>query len=323
MYFSCPFLFGILQRWPHLRRVSSITGLAIAATSLVTASFANEVWHLILSQGALYAIGGSLLYTPVIFYVDEWFVRRKGLAYGVMWAGTGTGGVIIPLIMNWGLGKYGFRIMLRAWSIVMVRMPSSFALEWIELTVCVYQVSLTAPLIYFVKPRLPISRTTGPRRVDFDFLKSSTFWILQGGNILESFGFFMPSIYLPCKHVLPTILMKTRNAHTFSLSLRPLNRPLFSSRYSDRVTPKLRVCCWCHSHRCTNRPSSCNHGNPYLDHRLRNRCLPRLGPCSLSARSVRLRPVVRHLCRWIHIDVDWLRSGDTKEVPQCGDGCGP
>lgn len=57
--------------------------------------------------------------------------------------------------------------------------------------------ALTAPLLYFVKPRLPVSRTTRSRPFDFSFLKSSTFGILQTGNIIESFGYFLPSIYLP------------------------------------------------------------------------------------------------------------------------------
>lgn len=41
-------------------------------------------------EGVLYAIGGSLLYSPAMFYVDEWFVKKKGLAFGVMWAGVGA-----------------------------------------------------------------------------------------------------------------------------------------------------------------------------------------------------------------------------------------
>jgi len=41
--------------------------------ALVAASFATEVWHLIVTQGFLYAIGGSLLYSPTMFYLDQWF----------------------------------------------------------------------------------------------------------------------------------------------------------------------------------------------------------------------------------------------------------
>jgi len=56
---------------------------------------------------------------------------------------------------------------------------------------------LSAPLLYYVKPRIPLSLSSRRRRFDFAFLRTSTFWILQTGNILESLGFFIPNIYLP------------------------------------------------------------------------------------------------------------------------------
>ena len=86
-------------------------------------------------------------------------------------------GVVIPFIMNWGLAKYGFRTMLRAWAVVLV--------------------VVSTPLLYFVKPRLPISMASRHRRFDFRFLRTPTFWMLQAGNILEGLGYFIPSIYLP------------------------------------------------------------------------------------------------------------------------------
>lgn len=76
-----------------------------------------------------------------------------------------------------GLSKYTFSTMLRAWVVALV--------------------ILAAPLLYFVKARIPLPLTSGPRRFDFAFVGTSTFWILQAGNIAESLGFFMPNIYLP------------------------------------------------------------------------------------------------------------------------------
>ena len=91
MYLGSPFSFALLQRFPHQRRFCAVAGLITMTVALVTSSFASRVWHLIITQGVLYAIGGSLLYTPTIIFLDEWFIARKGLAFGVMWAGTGNG----------------------------------------------------------------------------------------------------------------------------------------------------------------------------------------------------------------------------------------
>ena len=195
MYLGAPFSFALLQRYPLHRRRFAVAGLAIMIISLVASSFATRVSHLILTQGVLYAIGGSMLYTPTIIFLDEWFIARKGLAFGVMWAGTGNhppyapsdsrpgliiigfSGVCIPFLMNWGLNEYSFSTMLRVWSIILFL--------------------LVGPLLYFVKPRLPVSPTSHSRRLYWGFLRTSTFWILQTGNILESLGFFIPNIYLP------------------------------------------------------------------------------------------------------------------------------
>ncbi|KAJ6013880.1 hypothetical protein N7540_008471 [Penicillium herquei] len=48
-----------------------------------------------------------------------------------------------------------------------------------------------------MKPRIPVSSSASARRLDLSFLKMGTFWMLQAGNIIQSFGYFLPSTYLP------------------------------------------------------------------------------------------------------------------------------
>jgi hypothetical protein len=71
MYLIAPLTLYILEAWPSMRRISSVFGLLIVLTALVAASFSTRVWHLILTQGILYAVGGSFLYAPTMFYLDE------------------------------------------------------------------------------------------------------------------------------------------------------------------------------------------------------------------------------------------------------------
>ena len=177
MYLGLPFTFAIMQHWPRYRLFYAPSGVLIMGLALVISSFSTRVWQLIFTQGFLYALGGTLLYTPTISFLDEWFVRRKGFAYGVMWAGTGVGGICVPLIMNWGLDKYGHRIMLRAWAVALV--------------------TLASPFLFFIKPRVPLSTASRPRQLDMKFLRLPLFWALQAGNVLESLGFFIPNTWLP------------------------------------------------------------------------------------------------------------------------------
>lgn len=60
-------------------------GLIIMCLSLGLSSLSTTVPQLITSQGIFYAIGGAMCYSPAITFMDEWFVKRKGLAFGVMW----------------------------------------------------------------------------------------------------------------------------------------------------------------------------------------------------------------------------------------------
>ncbi len=58
--------------------------------SLVLASFATTVWQLILTQGVIFGTGGCLLLYTSIYFLDGWFVKRRGLAFGVLCTGNGT-----------------------------------------------------------------------------------------------------------------------------------------------------------------------------------------------------------------------------------------
>ena len=120
MYLAAPLTFAAFQHWPTFGRRGLFFGLPIIVAAVFLSSLATEVWHLVLTQGVLYAIGGCLLYYPIYNYIEEWFVRRRGFAYGIMWAGSGCGGLVGPLVLNWGLGRYGVKTFLRGWAIALV-----------------------------------------------------------------------------------------------------------------------------------------------------------------------------------------------------------
>ncbi|KAF7526428.1 hypothetical protein PCG10_004124 [Penicillium crustosum] len=178
MYLDLPLVFAAYRQWPKYQRFGCALGVLLMCAALGLSSLATNTNHLIVTQGIFYALGGSIAYAPCILLMEEWFDRRKGLAFGVMWAGTGIGGVVLPIVMEQLLGKYGFRITLRGFAVVLF--------------------ILTAPLVYFVKPRVPIpDNRPSPPAPNFRFMFTSTFAIFEFCNIVEALGFFLPSIYLP------------------------------------------------------------------------------------------------------------------------------
>lgn len=82
-----PVAFVLLQAIPRLKLWAAPIGFAIMCVALSMSSFATKTFHLVLSQGIAYGIGASLAYAPTIIFMDDWFVRRKGLAFGIMWVG--------------------------------------------------------------------------------------------------------------------------------------------------------------------------------------------------------------------------------------------
>lgn len=178
MYLMMPLTFTLLTRYPRLRPYCGPLGLAIAIGSLILSSFATKVWQLIATQGVLCAIGSGLLFSPTTLYLDEWFVAKKGVAYGIMWAGKSVAGVVLPFIMSALLERFGARATLQAWAVTLF--------------------ILTAPLLFFLKPRIPLSQRAviSQRPISWKFLKHSTFWMLQLGVFFQSLGYFIPNTYL-------------------------------------------------------------------------------------------------------------------------------
>lgn len=171
-----PVAFMTLHRYPHLRRWCGPLGLVVTIVSLVASAFVNTVGGLIATQGVMYAVGCGLLFSPISMYMDEWFVERKGMAHGVMWSGKGAVGVAMPFIFSALLEKFGLRATLLSWT---------FA-----------SAILTCPLLFFVKPRMPLPRSSQARPLSFKFLRHASFWMMQIGIAIQALGYIMPSTYM-------------------------------------------------------------------------------------------------------------------------------
>lgn len=109
--------------------------------------------------------------------VNEYWISRRGMAYGFLCGASGVSGAVLPIISETLLDKYGYKITLRAIAMALV--------------------VLTGPLIPFLKGRLPASEQSQVARTDWTFLRSPLFWIYSVSNVLQGLGYFLPSLYLP------------------------------------------------------------------------------------------------------------------------------
>lgn len=83
-YVLPPFLAPLIIRYPAQQRRLIWAGWVTCITALIASSFATKLWHLMMTQGLLYGIGYIMMFYPILSMMNEWFIERRGLAYGIM-----------------------------------------------------------------------------------------------------------------------------------------------------------------------------------------------------------------------------------------------
>ncbi|KAI0159981.1 major facilitator superfamily domain-containing protein [Hypoxylon sp. FL1284] len=177
MYIGTPIAFLLCRLYPRLGRWFTIIGIVINSAAMAISSICTTVPQLILTQGLMAGVGGCLAYAPCDLYIDEWFVKRKGLAYGIVFGATTFGGCVLPLVLNALLDAFGLETALQIWAGIVF--------------------ASTSPLAYFIKPRLPCSAASSVRHLDIRYFRSRAFTLHQIGNLIQSLGYFLPLVYLP------------------------------------------------------------------------------------------------------------------------------
>lgn len=150
---------------------------SICIIGLVLGSFASTLEVLILTQGVAYGIGFLIFYYPILSMVNEYWIARRGMAYGVLCGASGVSGSVMPFVLQALLARYGYRITLRC--------------------VAVALTLLTGPFIPLLKGRLPSSERGNVPRINWTFFQSPLFWVYSVSNLLQGLGYFFPSLYLP------------------------------------------------------------------------------------------------------------------------------
>lgn len=176
-FLGAPFAAPVVKRFHRFRRHMVAAGVAICILSLLLASFVNTVAGLMATQGILYGVGFLILYLPLLSMLNEWFVQKRGFAYGVLYAGGGFSGTGIPFLLEWLLSSYGRQTTLRI--------------------ACVAQFILVAPCLFLLKGRLPSSYHTAMQPIDLGFFRKPLFWVFSISNIFQGLAYYIPPLYLP------------------------------------------------------------------------------------------------------------------------------
>ncbi|BGP35981.1 hypothetical protein JCM10296v2_007833 [Rhodotorula toruloides] len=172
----------VFRRYPDWVKPILWGSAFVNCLAMLASSWATKVWHLILLQGVVLGLSGAVLYAPVLLWLNSWFHMRRGLASGIVFAGTGIGGLVFPFIISILLDRHGFATMCRVWAAI---------------TGAVYAVA-----VWLIRPRVPPTRPKGERGPwfatgDASFLKDPVVLMMTATSFVSSLAYFPVSLYLP------------------------------------------------------------------------------------------------------------------------------
>lgn len=191
-YLGAPFMTYLIRTFPKSQQFMIWFGWLLCIVALIGASFSNTVFGLVATQGALYSLGVTILYYPMMGMLNEWFILKRGLAFGIMSAATGVSGTGLPFVLETMLEKYGYKTTLRGVAIALA--------------------VLTGPVLPLLRGRLPSeplpsqsveepSEKEEPKEGELvdqkSYFKKPLFYFFAASILFQGLGFSFPSIFLP------------------------------------------------------------------------------------------------------------------------------
>ncbi len=86
-----------------------MVGIPLMGLGYIALSFINGILAFFFVYVFMIALGNSLgMSTPITAAAANWFNKRRGLAFGIMWSGVGLGGLFVPAV-GWLIESYGWR----------------------------------------------------------------------------------------------------------------------------------------------------------------------------------------------------------------------
>ncbi|XP_050028777.3 monocarboxylate transporter 12-like isoform X1 [Dermacentor andersoni] len=102
------FIVGPLAHWFNARPVI-IAGAVLSGAGAIFSSFATTIAFMTVTLGVIHAIGAGMVFIVAPTIISEHFVKNKGLAMGVNYAGITAGLFVFPKLLEYLTSTYGLR----------------------------------------------------------------------------------------------------------------------------------------------------------------------------------------------------------------------
>ena len=91
------------------RLVLAISG-PLTFAGFILSSRVDTFWHLYITYGIILSLGGSAVFTTILSTISRWFVKKRGLAIGLLTAGIACGMMVMPPLTEHLVANYGWRM---------------------------------------------------------------------------------------------------------------------------------------------------------------------------------------------------------------------
>ncbi|KAK4246648.1 putative monocarboxylate permease [Corynascus novoguineensis] len=166
---ACVWLAGVIgARW------SSLVGVVLFGASALVGSFTVANIAGLFVSGALYGLGGSLMYTMSNSLPVQWFDHRLGTANGVVKLGGGIGATVMALLVQLLIDRVG--------------------ISWTFRAMALASLVSGVPAALLIKERVPPSSSSA---IKLSLLGDPTYLLLFVAGFIGIFALYIPSFFLP------------------------------------------------------------------------------------------------------------------------------
>ncbi|CAO2656592.1 Nn.00g053950.m01.CDS01 [Neocucurbitaria sp. VM-36] len=141
---SVPLWSGAASDTGHFKLMLRL-GIGLWLLGIFMTSICEEYWQFLLAQGVCIGLANGCMFVPVISVVSTYFdATKRSFAIAVVLSGSGTGGLVIPIMLNrlidrigfgWALRSLGFMalvMLLIAERLVKKRLPPKDSVKMLE-----------------------------------------------------------------------------------------------------------------------------------------------------------------------------------------------
>ncbi|KAJ2975159.1 hypothetical protein NQ176_g5674 [Zarea fungicola] len=154
---------------------TALTGVSLMGASGILSSFTtHSLGGLFVTAGIIFGLGQSFSFAVIAAVPAQYFNKKRGLANGIIMAGSGLGGAVISVALDPVIEKIGLPMAYRALGLTTL--------------------ATGLPAAWIMK-----ERTKLPRRkfVELELFKSVNFLLLCTATAIGTFPLYVPPFFLP------------------------------------------------------------------------------------------------------------------------------